>query len=290
MARTRFASPLIGALALLVAAPAAEAGFREREVREAATAGGFGVIAGRLADASRPTVVIDRRRRPVPRRLGTSRLGGPPDLPAGTPWPQCGGRPQTFLGQFRLRDLPRAARPLRRHGGRLLFFTEVEFEDPSDTTYGLWGGRCTTVVHAKPGTRLERRARPALTLKVRNAAVRFKARPDVPDASWDHGNLAPPMLDVRVGDDRQLPFLELRLDLRGTKPHRLLGYIDSPNGEGGRCWDRTRRRSGAWWHLFTMGPDLRFEVADAGQLQVAIAPADLRRGSFDRVCGIFDSA
>jgi hypothetical protein len=33
-----------------------------------------------------------------------------------------------------------------------------------------------------------------------------------------------------------------------------------------------------------------FEVADAGRLQVAIDPRDLRRGRFDRACGIFDSA
>ncbi len=42
----------------------------------------------------------------------------------------------------------------------------------------------------------------------------------------------------------------------------------------------------------TVGPDLGigFEVADGGRLQVVIDPADLRRGRFDRVCGIFDSA
>jgi hypothetical protein len=33
-----------------------------------------------------------------------------------------------------------------------------------------------------------------------------------------------------------------------------------------------------------------FEVADVGRLQVAIAPRDLRRGRFGRVCGVFDSA
>ena len=206
----------------------------------------------------------------------------------------CGGRPQTFLGQVRLRDLPRAARPLRRHGGRLLMFTEVEFEDPSDTSYGLEAGRCSAVVPAEAGARLERRARPELTLPLLGARLRFSAHPDVPDASWDHHNLAPPLLDVRIADDRLMPMVELREDLRGRPgdpAHRLLGYIDSPNGEGGRCWNRTRRRNGAWRHLFTMGWDegLRFEVADAGRLQIAISPADLRRGRFDRVCGIFDS-
>jgi hypothetical protein len=64
-------------------------------------------------------------------------------------------------------------------------------------------------------------------------------------------------------------------------------------------WDarpaRSRAKAGsgsAWRHLFTIGLDYRigFEVADGGQLQIAIRPDDLRGGRFDRVCGIFDSA
>ena len=277
-------------LALLLAAPVAHAGFRARQVREAAVAAGFGAISDRLAGASRATVVIRRTRRPVPARHGTSRLGGPADLPAGEPWPQCGGRPQTFLGQIRVRDLPRPARALRRHGGLLLFFTHVELEDPSDTSYGVWAGDCTAVLHARSGTRLERRARPAGTLAVRSARVRSAARPDVPDVSWDYNTLAPPLLDVRLADDRLFPFFEFRDGLRGAASQRLLGYVDSPNGEGEPCWNRTRRRKGAWRHLFTMNQDLGFEVADGGRLQIAIGPRDLRRGRFGRTCGIFDSA
>jgi len=33
-----------------------------------------------------------------------------------------------------------------------------------------------------------------------------------------------------------------------------------------------------------------WEVADGGRLQLLISPADLARGRFDRVCGVFDSA
>jgi hypothetical protein len=106
------------ALALLVAAPVAAGGYREQRVRATAQAAGFADIADRLAEASRPTLVVNRKMlRRAPRELGTSRLGGLPDLARGQRWPQCGGRAQTFLGQVRLRDLPRAAEALRRHGG-----------------------------------------------------------------------------------------------------------------------------------------------------------------------------
>jgi hypothetical protein len=81
--------------------------------------------------------------------------------------------------------------------------------------------------------------------------------------------------------------------LPGTLEHKILGYLEAVNGESGRCWWNTQRhRTPPWKHLMTVGPDLGigFEAADGGRLQVVIDPADLRRGRFDRVCGIFDSA
>ena len=88
-------------------------------------------------------------------------------------------------------------------------------------------------------------------------------------------------------------WFELRYVLLG-KPrleHLLLGYSNAPNG-GDDCSERAERARDTWRHLFTIGPDddLGFNVADAGALQILIAPADLRAGRFDRVCGVFDSA
>jgi uncharacterized protein YwqG len=51
------------------------------------------------------------------------------------------------------------------------------------------------------------------------------------------------------------------------------------------------RASRPWRHLFTLNADedLGFEIADAGRIQLLIAPDDLRAGRFDRGCGVFDS-
>jgi hypothetical protein len=291
-------SVVVSLLVLLVAAPTAVAGYRERDVRQAVRAAGFEDLAERAAAAALPTVLVGRKLlRRTPRALGTSRFGGNPDLPRGERWPQCGGRAQTFLGQIRLRGLPRAAHVLRRHGGLLLAFTAVEFEDPSETEYGLWAGRCTTLLHAPAGSSLVRVKRPrgAPTMPLRAARMRFSSRPDVPDLSLDEGNLGAPLLDVALGWERIDAWWDLRDGLRaplGDVEHRILGYLDTPNGESGRCWSRSRRSTGAWRHLFTMGMDfgVGFDVADAGRLQVAVPPADLRGGRFDRACGIFDSA
>src|SRR5262245_17693211 len=110
-------------------------------VREAAKRAGFGQFAGELEKASRP-VVLFHPAKPgrTPNQLGTSRLGSVPDLPVGTAWPRCKGRPQTFLAQVRLSDVP--APELRRLGGTLLFFTIVDTEED----YGVWAGECSAVV------------------------------------------------------------------------------------------------------------------------------------------------
>jgi hypothetical protein len=279
-------------LALLVAAPSARAdGFRSAEVRSALEAAGFAKVAGKVAGASLPAVTVDlaqRSREPIAR--GGSRFGGRPDLPAGTAWPRCQGRPQTFLAQIRLRELPGAARELRRHGGTLLFFTSIEFEtDVQD--YGLWAGACTTVVHARAGAKLRRTALPAGTLRMVPSRPRFTVRPDVPGFALDEEFLMAPLRDVTIRDWEGWYEVRDRLLGRPRLEHVLLGYSHAPNG-GDDCSERAERASDTWRHLFTIGPDdhLGFSVADAGRLQVLIAPADLRAGRFDRVCGVFDSA
>lgn len=285
-------SLLAAVVALLGLAPAAWAdGYREADVRSALEAAGFAEVARKVAGASRAAVTIDlAQRRREPATLGTSRLGGRPDLPVGAAWPACNGKPQSFLGQIRLRELPGAARELRRLGGTLLFFTHVAFE-PGECEYGLWAGDCTTVLHARAGAALRRTALPGETLRLRPSKPRFTARPDVPDLALVHDFLMAPLRSVVVKDWER--WFDFRNTLLG-KPrleHLLLGYSNAPNG-GDDCSERAERGRDTWRHLFTVGPDddLGFNVADAGRLQILIAPADLRAGRFDRVCGVFDSA
>ena len=278
-------------LALIFAPAAAADGFREVEVRKTLTAAGFGSVADRVAEASRPMVTVGRSRlEREPSALGTSRFGGRPDLPAGTAWPRCKGKDQSFLAQIRVRDLPAAAGELRRAGGTLLFFTHVEFE-PGERDFGLWAGDCTTVVHARAGAKLERAPFPGAVLELKPSTPRFTARPDVPDLALGGDVLMAPLGDVKIPDWEG--WFEARHALNG-KPklrHRLLGYGDAPNG-GDECTARLERPRGAWRHLFSLDydPGMGWEVADGGTIQMLISPADLRAGRFDRVCGTFDSA
>ena len=76
----RIAALALACLLILPAAAHAQA-YGDAEVRAAANAAGFGNIADRAAAVARATVLVGRRvLRRAPSALGTSRLGGNPDL------------------------------------------------------------------------------------------------------------------------------------------------------------------------------------------------------------------
>lgn len=262
------------------------------DVRAAARKAGYGSIADRLANASRPAMVLRPRPfGPTPATLGSSRSGGIPDLPAGVKWPRCKGRPQSFLGQIRVLDLPVGAWELRRHGGVLLFFGAIDFA-PDEPEYADWAG-CSAVIHARAGARLIRTKAPGPgALRLRVARLRFASLPDVPALADLEDHLMPPLQDIvpKGGSERWFDF-RYALNGRSELESRLLGYPRAPNG-GNACSARMERPTNTWRHLFTVGPDdaIGFAVADAGAVQYLISPKDLAAGRFDRVCAVFDSA
>jgi len=71
--------------------------------------------------------------------IGTSKLGGFPDLPSGVPWPECNGLPQSFIGQIHLADIGQVD-TLLPHTGMLWFFYDARQqtfgENPTDK--GCW--------------------------------------------------------------------------------------------------------------------------------------------------------
>jgi uncharacterized protein YwqG len=73
--------------------------------------------------------------------LGTSKIGGVPDLPSGVPWPECHGLPQSFIAQIRLADIGQYdVENVLPHAGMLWFFYDAQQqtfgENPTDK--GCW--------------------------------------------------------------------------------------------------------------------------------------------------------
>lgn len=277
---------------VLLAAPSARAdGFREAEVRQALDAAGFGSIADRVSTAARPAVMIDRQiLRREPSALGTTRLGGRPDLPVGTQWPRCRGLQQSFLGQVRVRDLPTQAHELRRLGGTLLFFT-VNGSADDEERYDVWPGLCSAVVHAKAGVSLKRASPVQDIVELNPARLRFEVHPDVPGLAVDGDRLMAPLRRVAVTDyERWFEFHDALRGGRDMRDHYLLGYLGTPLNPD-PCAARTDRMHSPWRHLFTIDYDeeLGFDIPDAGWLQIAVSPSDLKAGRFDRVCSLFNT-
>jgi Domain of unknown function (DUF1963) len=277
----------LAALVLLAAAPSASAqGFREPEVRAALEARALGALADTIAPAARPAAILDRMLLPrEPQELGTTRLGGRPDLPAGTTWPRCHGYAQTFLAQLRPQDLPAELAEVGAHSGTILFFAHIE------RAAGSWNqpfnGECATVVHARPGTPLRRASFPRHALRLRPAVPRYDVRPDLPDRDWSDRLIAP-LQAVKV-DFFAWNDVEDLLEGAQYRPHRLLGYSASPVG-GTPCSLRAERTTDTWRHLFTLGYDkpLGFAIESFGRVEFLISPADLQAGRFECACGFFD--
>ena len=81
---------------------------------------GLGEHAHRIAyEVARPVLRL------LPSAGARSRIGGPPLLPPGEPWPDAAGRPLTFLAALDLSELPAEELP---DEGWLLFFANLDFE------------------------------------------------------------------------------------------------------------------------------------------------------------------
>src|SRR5437764_367583 len=89
---------------------------------------------------ARPSIRLATTRVDEPTlKIGTSKIGGIPDLPPGFVWPQCNGLPQSFLAQIHLADIAvYDADTLLPHVGMLWFFYDAQQqtfgENPTDNS------------------------------------------------------------------------------------------------------------------------------------------------------------
>ena len=207
---------------------------------------------------------------------GRSRLGGPPLLPAGEPWPVCDdGLPHTFLAAIALADLPSSALPGE---GWLLFFAALS----SDGTDGLLeeapnapgsAARLYLTADAVPGRPL--REPPGGTLGERR--VRAAPRLSLPDDSEAAQRLG---LDVFEAD----AYEELRERLMyPEEPHHWIGGHAS-----GTQGDAPAEGTTLLLHL-DWDEALGFEYLDAATIQFRIPDAALAAGDFTQAYALVES-
>ena len=160
---------------------------------------------------------------------GASQLGGIPDLPEGTTWPECNGVPMALLAQLRLQDVapydPDGRLP---KSGMLYFFYETKEQkwgfDPKDR--GHW-----KVIHYDGDVAGLRRSTPPSTLpeesRLRACKVTFANEITVP--SFDSEAIKRLKLTEKEWDQYvKLPGAGCG---EGQTIHRLLGHPQQIQGD-----------------------------------------------------------
>lgn len=248
----------------------------------------FARIRGRMTRATQPTLLLVPAKHP-----GFSKLGGDPELPVGTAWPDDGGRPRTFVAQIDLGAL-------RTHGGpawlpndgRLYAFVDEERYGFADLVRVL----STT---EPPGSAVPP---PARTAAFPERRVAFEVYPSAPSLDWLDVDLQEANLSGDELDDlADTPDAAFGDELQ----HRIGGYpSEIQSGQMAISCELIRRglpedgeaevtpaiaRASKQWRLLLQvdsDPALKMNWGDGGRLYVFVRGRDALAGDFSRTVTI----
>jgi uncharacterized protein YwqG/predicted DNA-binding protein (MmcQ/YjbR family) len=216
-----------------------------------------------------------------------SRLGGVPDLPSHWQWPMCDGRPQAFLAQFNLDEIPsnRESNELPTNG-ILYVFSALGWRDEQSFNLG-WGRKndpsiSQILFFSGDLSSLKRADRPDGIPTYDSAAVEYLWTYSLPYA-WRYAR-DPSVNGLRWVEDeyKRLEYLTYGFNYLARhsagfpSEHQLLGYALPLQG--------TVTKPGVQL-LFQLGCDYQtgMEWGDAGITYFVIPQDDLKKGDFSRV-------
>ncbi len=235
--------------------------------------------------------------------IGSSRIGGQPDLPSGVQWPMVGEQPLTFIAQIRLEDVPWKPDNLPQSGLLSFFYNAVDQPWGYDPRHaGNW-----KVIYSADTAALECLIPPEQVKQdgeFEPLAVEFSVQTTLP--SWH--TLAVRRMDLSEAEiDLYMELTEkiTEHNAPGFPIHRFLGQPDPVQGEmqlkcqlvthGIDCGDPTGYRDprrqelepGAEGWKLLLQIDSEEETGmtwgDFGMIYFWIHEEDLKRGDFDQV-------
>ena len=231
--------------------------------------------------------------------VGVSKLGGAPDLPSGTVWPEWKNEPQSFIAQIRLDDI----RPLNIETplpsqGMLWFFYDAKQETYGDDPHDRGGWQ---VLFHESTDNLQRTPAPASlssTSQFSACSVRFsqeitlaqQPQLDIPNFDWTQ--------------DEQQKYEQLLASFPGSEAHatpphhRLLGFPDTIQDDMRQQCElvshgitddsdpqatELEKHANEWQLLLQIDTDERIGMrwASSGMLYYWITQADMQSHTFD---------
>ena len=186
---------------------------------------GLGRHADRLAELTRPSIrLLPQGIADAALETGQTRLGGNPDLPASTRWPEYRGVPQSFIAQINLADVQQYDLQHQLPDAGLLSF----FYDAEQSVWGFDPAQNDgwKVLYTEASVDVGRREFPA-ALPVHS---RFRPITLQPHREITYAPLGTELEAVGLSPDDGAAYDEL-IEADGAPLHRLLGHPDPIQGD-----------------------------------------------------------
>ncbi|WP_413366520.1 YwqG family protein [Lysinibacillus sp. 3P01SB] len=203
-------------------------------------------------------------------KLGCSRFGGAPDLPAGSEWPAYEMKPYRFLGQINFAEIPPTEADLPAKGLLSLFAADILPGDDSDPDLEPFEDGYIHGIYIPETTNLETKL-PPYSDTSKAVVIEFSPTIDIP---YDEYQLK----DSPFSEDQSDIYTEIRDSLHkssdyllGYPSHYTLGYNPTPGEE--------------WISLVTIDSDDDLEWCwhDGDKLMIFIELERLKNLDFSRL-------
>jgi len=226
-------------------------------------------------------------------KLGKSKIGGCPDLPAHIEWPMCEGKNLLFLAQVNFEEIAhlQAAAELPKRG-LLYFFYKNELAISGDKLEDKKGFK---VIFVEDTTNLSRKQSHSAGEKktiplFRPCKLTYREAWNLPSSSW-------PGVRKHLSGDDFSRLMDFRSPPEMNTRTKLLGYADEIQGEmEGLCEWLLGVRSKKWADNYAAGVKnwrLLFQLdsenealmmfGDTGRLYFWIKDSDLKAGNLEEV-------
>lgn len=198
--------------------------------------------------------------------VGATKLGGAPDLPPGTAWPNFEERPMAFVAQVNLADVA----PLYRDGflppaGVVSFFCATADLHRPDAGHVRFAEATASLARTKPP--------PELAAHERHATLALTAEPDLTLGPAE----SPSVENLGLSDDEQFAYRDMMEAEHETPIHRMLGHPDIVQND-----PRDADPDLCLLLQVDSDDDAEMEWGDAGRLYYWIRSDDLNTRRFER--------